>query len=153
MLPDDASCPVCLELLSFRLAGEKPHVVPVCGHSLHHACFTAVYGEPEAILAQQGSRGGEGSGRPNNAGPPGMCGVCRRPIVLGDERENKRQNSECAGQSCERFRRGRGYLAVPRLWVSIACSGRRARVMACDGGRRACCEVQLRCIFLRPESP
>jgi hypothetical protein len=130
MLPDDASCPVCLELLSFRLAGEKPHVVPVCGHSLHHACFTAVYGEPEAILAQQGSRGGEGSGRPNNAGPPGMCGVCRRPIVLGDERENKRQNSECAGSelralpSRKRLFGGTAAVGLDRLlWKACARHG------------------------------
>ncbi|KAH9036183.1 Pleckstrin homology domain-containing protein [Lactarius pseudohatsudake] len=39
-------CPVCLEPLSFsfRLPGEKPHIVPECGHALHEACFTAVYG-------------------------------------------------------------------------------------------------------------
>ena len=31
------NCPVCCESLSFtyRLPGEKPHVVPECGHSLH----------------------------------------------------------------------------------------------------------------------
>ena len=36
-LDDDQECPVCLEPLSFsfRLPGEKPHVVPECGHSLH----------------------------------------------------------------------------------------------------------------------
>jgi hypothetical protein len=35
--PDEAECPVCLEPLSFsfRLPGEKPHVVPECGHALH----------------------------------------------------------------------------------------------------------------------
>jgi hypothetical protein len=34
---DDAECPVCLEPLSFsfRLPGEKPHIVPECGHALH----------------------------------------------------------------------------------------------------------------------
>jgi len=34
---DEAECPVCLEPLSFsfRLPGEKPHVVPECGHALH----------------------------------------------------------------------------------------------------------------------
>lgn len=33
----DENCPVCLESLafSFRLPGEKPHVVPECGHALH----------------------------------------------------------------------------------------------------------------------
>jgi hypothetical protein len=36
-IDDEQECPVCLEPLSFsfRLPGEKPHVVPECGHSLH----------------------------------------------------------------------------------------------------------------------
>lgn len=36
-LDDENDCPVCLEPLSFsfRLPGEKPHVVPECGHALH----------------------------------------------------------------------------------------------------------------------
>ena len=36
--PDDEDeCPVCLEPLSFsfRLPGEKPHILPECGHALH----------------------------------------------------------------------------------------------------------------------
>lgn len=34
---DEETCPVCCESLSFtfRLPGEKPHIVPECGHSLH----------------------------------------------------------------------------------------------------------------------
>ena len=34
---DGDNCPVCCESLSFtyRLPGEKPHIVPECGHSLH----------------------------------------------------------------------------------------------------------------------
>lgn len=34
---DEQPCPVCLEPLSFsfRLPGEKPHIVPDCGHALH----------------------------------------------------------------------------------------------------------------------
>lgn len=37
VLDDDDECPVCLEPLSFsfRLPGEKPHIVPECGHALH----------------------------------------------------------------------------------------------------------------------
>ena len=37
VVEDDDECPVCLEPLSFsfRLRGEKPHIVPECGHSLH----------------------------------------------------------------------------------------------------------------------
>jgi len=36
-LDDEEECPVCLEPLSFsfRLPGEKPHIVPECGHALH----------------------------------------------------------------------------------------------------------------------
>ena len=38
---EEAECPVCLEPLSFsfRLPGEKPHIVPECGHSLHEVTF------------------------------------------------------------------------------------------------------------------
>ena len=34
---EEAECPVCLEPLSFsfRLPGEKPHIVPECSHALH----------------------------------------------------------------------------------------------------------------------
>jgi len=41
-LDDEEECPVCLEPLSFsfRLPGEKPHVVPECGHALHEVRFT-----------------------------------------------------------------------------------------------------------------
>lgn len=37
---DEEDCPVCLEPLSFsfRLPGEKPHIVPECGHALHEVC-------------------------------------------------------------------------------------------------------------------
>lgn len=37
---DEKECPVCLEPLSFsfRLPGEKPHIVPDCGHALHEVC-------------------------------------------------------------------------------------------------------------------
>lgn len=82
-----ADCPVCLEPLSYRLAGEKPHVVPNCGHALHNACFTAVYGQPEAVMASQHS----------GAGPPGMCGVCRKAIFLGGEIEGGGKSSKAAG--------------------------------------------------------
>lgn len=42
-LEDEDECPVCLEPLSFsfRLPGEKPHIVPECGHSLHEASLPA----------------------------------------------------------------------------------------------------------------
>ncbi|KAF9807236.1 hypothetical protein IEO21_08310 [Rhodonia placenta] len=74
---DEDECPVCLEPLSFsfRLPGEKPHIVPECGHALHEACFTAVYGPPPAP-----SRAGNVIRKSNL----GVCGVCRRPMKVGD---------------------------------------------------------------------
>ncbi|KAI0322760.1 Pleckstrin homology domain-containing protein [Amylostereum chailletii] len=74
---DEEECPVCLEPLSFsfRLPGEKPHIVPECGHALHEACFTAVYGPPPSQVRTQGVL------RKSNLG---VCGVCRRPMKVGD---------------------------------------------------------------------
>ncbi|KAJ7115992.1 Pleckstrin homology domain-containing protein [Mycena epipterygia] len=73
---DEEECPVCLEPLSFsfRLPGEKPHIVPECGHALHEACFTAVYGPPP-------SQARSTVPRKSNLG---VCGVCRRPMKVGD---------------------------------------------------------------------
>ncbi|EGO22393.1 hypothetical protein SERLADRAFT_416874 [Serpula lacrymans var. lacrymans S7.9] len=75
-IDDDDECPVCLEPLSFsfRLPGEKPHVVPECAHALHEACFTAVYGPPP---------GHSRSAVPRKSNL-GVCGVCRRPMKIGD---------------------------------------------------------------------
>ncbi|KAF8518952.1 Pleckstrin homology domain-containing protein [Hysterangium stoloniferum] len=74
---NEAECPVCLEPLSFsfRLPGEKPHVVPECGHALHQACFVAVY------ETTPGSRASNNTPRKTNLG---VCGVCRRPMKVGD---------------------------------------------------------------------
>jgi hypothetical protein len=38
------NCPVCCESLSFifRLPGEKPHIVPECGHSLHEVSLSVL---------------------------------------------------------------------------------------------------------------
>lgn len=49
-LDDEQECPVCLEPLSFsfRLPGEKPHVVPECGHSLHEVS-TQIFSNPTLI--------------------------------------------------------------------------------------------------------
>ncbi|SJX64779.1 related to CDC24-Guanine nucleotide exchange factor (GEF or GDP-release factor) [Sporisorium reilianum f. sp. reilianum] len=90
----EVDCPVCLEPLSHRLAGEKPHVVPACGHALHNACFTAIYGPPEAVLAAQnpGSRlRAAGAASRQSFSSPGMCGVCRKPIALGEGNSSKSQ--------------------------------------------------------------
>ncbi|TIB78870.1 hypothetical protein E3Q22_02420 [Wallemia mellicola] len=70
---DCDNCPVCLEPLSFsfRLPGEKPHIVPVCGHALHDQCFTQVYGViPSAKIPSKSL---------------GVCGICRKPMNLSDE--------------------------------------------------------------------
>ncbi|KAH9951186.1 Pleckstrin homology domain-containing protein [Amylocystis lapponica] len=74
---DEDECPVCLEPLSFsfRLPGEKPHIVPECGHALHEACFVAVYGPlPNPSRA----------GNVIRKSSLGVCGVCRRPMKVGD---------------------------------------------------------------------
>ncbi len=110
----EVDCPVCLEPLSHRLSGEKPHVVPVCGHALHNACFTAIYGPPEALLAAQspGRRlRGAGAGSRHSIGPPGMCGVCRKPIALGDS--NSAKSQKLAGIKDQTF-------DSPRLRSSLA---------------------------------
>jgi hypothetical protein len=93
-MDDEGECPVCLEPLSFsfRLPGEKPHIVPECGHALHEvhhpndpisyilahsksqACFSAVYGPPP-------TPGRAGLPRKSNLG---VCGVCRRPMKVPD---------------------------------------------------------------------
>lgn len=75
--PDGAdTCPVCLEPLSFsfRLPGEKPHIVPECSHALHEACFVAVY-------APSGTRTSAQVPRKTNLG---VCGVCRKPMKVGE---------------------------------------------------------------------
>ena len=77
----EEECPVCLEPLSFRLAGEKPHVVPVCGHRLHEACFEEVYGS----VVRARNRSGHSS--------LGLCGVCRRDMKLGDPTESGKTSS------------------------------------------------------------
>ncbi|GAA6058546.1 hypothetical protein JCM10212_006985 [Sporobolomyces blumeae] len=80
---DEESCPICLELLSLRLAGEKPHVVPICGHRLHHSCFEAVYGDVERAKSKSG-------------GSSGLCGVCRRDMRIGDSGESARKGNKFA---------------------------------------------------------
>ncbi|KAG8742764.1 hypothetical protein FRC10_000931 [Ceratobasidium sp. 414] len=71
----DEDCIICGESLSFsfRLPGEKPHIVPECGHALHEACFTAVYGQlPSSRMGALPRKN------------LGVCGVCRKPIRVGD---------------------------------------------------------------------
>ena len=49
----EEECPVCLEPLSFsyRLPGEKPHIVPECGHALHEVCFLLVFLVPLIVAS------------------------------------------------------------------------------------------------------
>ncbi|KAI5477053.1 von Willebrand RING finger domain-containing protein [Pseudohyphozyma bogoriensis] len=68
---DDEECPVCCEALALRLPGEKPHIVPSCGHRLHEVCFEAVYGS----VARAKMRGVS----------VGLCGICRKDMKLGDD--------------------------------------------------------------------
>ncbi|KDN41245.1 hypothetical protein K437DRAFT_269762 [Tilletiaria anomala UBC 951] len=111
---EEPDCPVCLEPLSHRLAGEKPHVVPQCGHALHNACFTAVYGSPDSVLAAQkrhallsaaqhaggtpATTGGEARQDYQMSQAPGMCGVCRRAIILGgDKKQSEKRVAKATG--------------------------------------------------------
>jgi hypothetical protein len=58
---EEEECPVCLEPLSFsfRLPGEKPHIVPECGHALHEVCAfhlslpSPVYGRLPHLVSRQ----------------------------------------------------------------------------------------------------
>jgi hypothetical protein len=50
---DDETCPVCLEPLSFRLPGEKPHIVPQCGHRLrtHGSLFSSTSRQEKSLTS------------------------------------------------------------------------------------------------------
>lgn len=81
---DEETCPVCVESLSFtfRLPGEKPPIVPECGHSLHEECFVTVYGD----VPPEGSKK-----------TLGVCGVCRQPMRIADREDRKaRGNNKLA---------------------------------------------------------
>ncbi|KAH8930234.1 hypothetical protein BT69DRAFT_907330 [Atractiella rhizophila] len=80
---EEEKCPVCLEPLSLRLAGERPHIKPQCGHRLHDACFEAVYGGVARARAKPGQA-------------LGLCGVCRRDMKLGDGDTNKGKDKSAA---------------------------------------------------------
>ncbi len=70
----EETCPICVESLnaSYRLPGEKAHIVPKCGHALHEACFTEVYGPmPKGPRASSVNLG--------------VCGVCRGEMRMEDE--------------------------------------------------------------------
>lgn len=54
----DPDCPVCCESLSFtfRLPGEKPHVVPECGHALHEVSRVLLRRTDAAGMLRHGVR-------------------------------------------------------------------------------------------------
>ncbi|KAG8792913.1 hypothetical protein FRC12_004499 [Ceratobasidium sp. 428] len=86
-LDSDEDCIICGESLSFsfRLPGEKPHIVPECGHALHEACFTAVYGQlPSSRMGALPRKN------------LGVCGVCRKPIRVGDGDSSAKSNKLAA---------------------------------------------------------
>ncbi|OXG84252.1 zinc finger family protein [Cryptococcus neoformans A2-102-5] len=87
----DVTCPVCVEPMGFtyRLPGEKPPIIPECGHALHEECFTHVYGE----VPSEGSRK-----------VLGVCGVCRQPMKLADGATKKDKLSAVMGQPGKSFR-------------------------------------------------
>lgn len=70
-----------LHCLANNLTGEKPHIIPLCGHALHDQCFTQVYGPvPSAKLPSKSL---------------GVCGICRKPMKLSDDaniQPNKKTN-------------------------------------------------------------
>lgn len=80
---DDETCPVCLESLSIRLAGEKPHIVPVCGHKLHAECFETAYGANEEKVPENlmGSVRRPGTRKK----PLGICGICRSELKISED--------------------------------------------------------------------
>lgn len=96
----DADCPVCLESLSIRLAGEKPHIVPVCGHKLHADCFEAAYEDPVDFGAAdplENLMGSTGRMRKKTR-PQGSCAVCRSEMRLGDPAESGKNSKSITPQ-------------------------------------------------------
>ncbi|KAJ9124322.1 hypothetical protein QFC22_001122 [Naganishia vaughanmartiniae] len=84
--PDEDTCPICVESLnaSYRLPGERAHIVPECRHALHEACFVEVYGPvPVSYSARQRELG--------------VCGICRAPMRLVDEDDMPRSSSKMGG--------------------------------------------------------
>jgi len=88
---EDVTCPVCLESLSIRLQGEKPHVVPLCGHKLHNECFETAYNI--TVREALGDDRMEGVRRKKRQ-PIGICGICRSEMRIGDPSEVGK-NSKC----------------------------------------------------------
>lgn len=96
----DTTCPICLESLSIRLTGEKPHVIPLCGHKLHNECFETAYNitvsqaigdsPHSSVMNELGGGGGGGSllsSARRKKKSIGICGICRSEMKIGDPGE------------------------------------------------------------------
>lgn len=83
-IEQEADCPVCLEPLSVRLQGEKPHVVPLCGHKLHNDCFETAYNITVREAMGDIDDRMEGFMRKKKRQPIGICGICRSEMRIGD---------------------------------------------------------------------
>lgn len=83
---EDVNCPICLESLSIRLQGEKPHVVPVCGHKLHAECFETAYGVPASPTSSNDLASLIGGVRKpqQKKAPIGICGICRSEMKISE---------------------------------------------------------------------
>lgn len=78
------NCPVCVEDLRMQLPGEKPLVVPNCGHRLHASCFEAVYGSLD-----HARRTGD---------VLGLCGICRKDMKLVGSTKGLSKNSQISAK-------------------------------------------------------
>nr|ODO03693.1 zinc finger family protein [Cryptococcus depauperatus CBS 7855] len=83
---NEITCPVCVEPMGFRyrLPGEKPPIVPECGHALHEECFSHVYGSVPPDDSRK---------------VLGVCGVCRQPMKLADGPTKRDKLAAMMGQT------------------------------------------------------
>lgn len=58
MKQDESNCPICVESLdaSFRLPGEKAHIVPECGHTIHEVSAPLATHENDTELGKRSFR-------------------------------------------------------------------------------------------------
>lgn len=105
-LDNDEDCPVCLESLSFsfRLPGEKPHIVPECGHALHEVsvlrCIASRLSLPLSFRYESIA----------------TCNSIRRRPLLSHHRPLLGENRRCSAHTKTQYRSSpRSGLALRRL--------------------------------------